>query len=51
MRIIPAYAGQIFKTKDDNPPDQDHPRIRGTNTGIRSIRVIRPGSSPHTRDK
>ena len=31
FRIIPAYAGQIFRFLDFCTCGQDHPRIRGTN--------------------
>ena len=30
--IIPAYAGQIFEEASTSFYDEDHPRIRGTNT-------------------
>ena len=50
-RIIPAYAGQIFRSYKSAILTQDHPRIRGTNTTRIPVSISRPGSSPHTRDK
>ncbi len=49
--IIPAYAGQIYRRKYEVSLFRDHPRIRGTNFLFYNFHPIRPGSSPHTRDK
>ena len=49
MGIIPAYAGS---TAGDGGADEgggDHPRIRGEHTVSVVGRVVRMGSSPHTR--
>ena len=51
MRIIPAYAGQIFCSVLYKLLHRDHPRIRGTNATHKIYHTIRQGSSPHTRDK
>ena len=51
MRIIPAYAGQIFNRSACAGSREDHPRIRGTNSIRNARRHTVIGSSPHTRDK
>ena len=50
-RIIPAYAGQIYYVFIFYAFNEDHPRIRGTNSGIPQRTISETGSSPHTRDK
>ena len=49
--IIPACAGQIFNFFSILPYLRDHPRMRGTNLGIKYSKSINIGSSPHARDK
>ena len=51
LRIIPAYAGQTCHRGIFRNPDQDHPRIRGTNQLYDRRKARTAGSSPHTRDK
>ena len=50
-RIIPAYAGQIYKKLSLFQSCRDHPRIRGTNRNCLISSDSCLGSSPHTRDK
>ena len=50
-RIIPAYAGQIFRVVQIGFIYEDHPRIRGTNKSSFLANNFNQGSSPHTRDK
>ena len=50
-RIIPAYAGQISSLIPKLTDEEDHPRIRGTNSLFPFPELCFPGSSPHTRDK
>ena len=49
--IIPAYAGQITIPFIRLGKQWDHPRIRGTNIGVKLFLKTLVGSSPHTRDK
>ena len=51
LRIIPAYAGQIFRNAIHIRYGWDHPRIRGTNVVFFVFVYASAGSSPHTRDK
>ena len=51
IRITPAYAGQIFCCLFIFWLCEDHPRIRGTNLTLGSVRAVSWGSPPHTRDK
>ena len=50
-RIIPAYAGQIFRRRRYGSGREDLPRIRGTNFVSFSYNGEEVGSAPHTRDK
>ena len=49
--LIPAHAGKT--TSGDHPTHEPraHPRSRGENSGVPSIRPTAPGSSPLTRGK
>ena len=48
-RIIPAYAGSTFSSKNTDFPTRDHPRIRGEHKIIHYQMALGVGSSPHTR--
>ena len=48
-RIIPAYAGSTRHRSARAVFPRDHPRIRGEHGFITRQRLLRVGSSPHTR--
>ena len=48
-RIIPAYAGSTHDYVGQVHLGWDHPRIRGEHTATTTMRLLRIGSSPHTR--
>ena len=47
--IIPAYAGSTIPRPKLYLTHRDHPRIRGEHPFVKSSRIARKGSSPHTR--
>ena len=47
--IIPAYAGSTFRGSGGNVPYADHPRIRGEHVAEIPGKIVKAGSSPHTR--
>ena len=49
FRFIPAYAGNAALHIVCVLPLAVHPRIRGERPYLASFRIIRSGSSPHTR--
>ena len=49
MRIIPAYAGSTPSARGCPARRPDHPRIRGEHSRDPEGRLLKRGSSPHTR--
>ena len=48
-RIIPAYAGSTMAAYRLDLMTQDHPRIRGEHVAQIPGKIVKAGSSPHTR--
>ena len=48
-RIIPAYAGSTRSTVTRSRLSADHPRIRGEHVAGIPGKIVKAGSSPHTR--
>ena len=48
-RIIPAYAGSTDPPRSSTTPNPDHPRIRGEHVAQIPGKIVKAGSSPHTR--
>ena len=49
IRITPAYAGNTHLRMSALQHHRDHPRIRGEHKSAFDLRVVYPGSPPHTR--
>ena len=50
-RITPAYTGKSYHMGCEKICVQDHPRIHGEKSDVRSSRNVMSGSPPHTRGK
>ena len=48
-RIIPAYAGSTPTGRRSAGASADHPRIRGEHVAGIPGKIVKAGSSPHTR--
>ena len=49
--LIPAHAGKTDRYPRRHPRQPAHPRSRGENSWVTSLRLRMPGSSPLTREK
>ncbi len=48
-RITPACAGSSRSTSTTFPPPRDHPRVRGEQPVLLTVRAVRQGSPPRAR--